>query len=147
MKVSRSALLPYSATQMYQVVSDISAYPQFLNWCEHAEILQQEDNKVMAKLTISYGKLKMQFSTQNINQQSESIAVTLLEGPFSALSGQWNFKELSSDACKVSLDMDFTLDSSIAKIFSKAFEKIISSQLDAFQKRAQQLYGKPNATN
>ena len=143
MKVSRSALLPYSATQMYQVVSDISSYPDFLNWCEHAEIVQQDENRVIAKLTISYGKMKMQFSTQNINQQSESISVKLLEGPFSTLIGQWNFKELNSDACKVSLDMDFIMDSSIAKIFTKAFGKIISSQLDAFQKRAQQLHGKP----
>lgn len=146
MKVSRSALLPYSAIQMYGVVADVGAYPEFLNWCEGAEIVSAKDNELIAKLKISYKKLRFQFTTSNLNTPGESIELKLVDGPFSNLHGIWVFKSLGQGASKVSIEMDFNLDTKLVPgVIGKVFEKIVSSQLDAFQLRAQQLYGVSNA--
>ena len=142
MNVSRSALLPYSVSQMYKIVSDIRAYPEFLNWCEGIEIIEETEDEVIAKLKISYSKLNIQFTTRNQNILNSRIILNLVDGPFSSLEGVWDFKELNAEACKVSINMQFKFDRSLVpSIFSKVFEKIISMQLDSFQKRAKQLYG------
>lgn len=142
MKVSRSALLPYSAVKMYDVVADIRSYPGFLNWCDNMNILSETEDEVIAKLMISYGKLDFSFTTRNKTIKNKSIEMNLVDGPFSSLTGVWTILPLSEDACKVSLEMDFMFDNPIThKLFGRVFQKVISTQLDAFQKRAEQLYG------
>jgi len=142
MKVSRSALLPYSAHKMYDVVSDVRSYPGFLNWCEGMEIISETTEEVVAKLLISYGKLDFSFTTKNRLTPNESVEMSLVEGPFSNLGGQWTILALNEDASKVSLEMDFMFENAVThKLFGHIFENVISAQLEAFQKRAQQLYG------
>lgn len=142
MKLTRSALLPHSAMQMYEIVADIPSYPSFLNWCDRADVLSDQDQEVIAKLKVAYSKLNIQFTTRNINTPGESIALSLVDGPFSQLEGLWQFQALSDEASKVSIHMDFKFDNSLAPaIFSRVFEKIVSMQLEAFQKRAQYLHG------
>lgn len=141
MKISRSALLPYSAMKMYQVVADIASYPAFLNWCDSAEIISADRNEVVAQLGVSYTRLNMQFTTRNQNIPGVSIDMVLEDGPFSELKGRWLFQTLSEDACKVSLDMNFDFDRSLTKqIVAKVFAGLVSSQIDAFQQRAEALY-------
>jgi len=148
MKISRSALLPYSAQQMYDVVADIGAYPAFLNWCEASEILSSAEHEVVARLVISYSKLNIEFVTRNLNKPYQSIGLSLVDGPFTRLAGQWMFISLDDSACKVSIDMEFDFSRSFAKrMMGKVFANIISTQLDAFQNRAKHLYGNGNAPN
>lgn len=143
MKVSRSALLPYSTRKMYDVVADIRSYPGFLSWCDNMEIIQESTEEVIAKLMISYGKMNFSFTTKNTNTPYTSIQLDLVDGPFSDLTGLWRFQALSDDACKVSLDMNFQFDSAVThKLFARVFEKVILTQLDAFQKRAVVVYGR-----
>ena len=143
MKVSRSSLLPYNAKDMYDVVADIRSYPAFLSWCSGMEIIQETEQEVIAKLIISYGKLDFSFTTKNQMLKPKAIRMNLVDGPFSSLSGEWLIQELNEEACKVSLEMDFMFDNVITqKLFGRLFKTIISTQLDAFQQRAQQLYGK-----
>lgn len=146
MKISRSALLPYSAMQMFDIVADVERYPSFLNWCEAVELLHENNNEIVAKLAIAFGKLKVQFTTRNLNTPGESIDLSLVEGPFSKFNGRWRFLALSDAACKVSIEMDFGFDNTLApKLITNAFEKAMNAQLDAFQKRAHQLHGVCNA--
>ena len=141
MNVSRSSLLPYSVEQMYHVIADIRSYPDFLNWCNDSEILSEGDDEVVAKLLISYGKLKFDFTTRNLMVKNESVTISLLAGPFSTLSGKWELQVLNESACKVSLEMDFSFESAITQtLFGRVFRSVIAAQLDAFQKRADQLY-------
>lgn len=142
MKVSRSAILPYSAEKMYDVVADIRSYPAFLNWCDDMQIISETSEQVVAKLMIAYGKLKFSFTTQNKVVMNESISMNLVDGPFSSLTGLWTIQHLNDKASKVSLEMDFIFDNPIThKLFGRVFQKVISAQLDAFQARAEQLYG------
>ena len=142
MKVSRSALLPYSAAQMFDVVSDIRSYPGFLKWCDNMQIISESPQEVVAKLMISYTKLNMSFTTRNTMVKNESIEMSLVDGPFSNLTGKWHIQRLDDHACKVSLEMDFMFENPIThKLFGRVFQNVISDQVDAFQQRAQQLYG------
>ncbi|RBP48316.1 type II toxin-antitoxin system RatA family toxin [Arenicella xantha] len=142
MKVSRSALLPYSAAQMFDVIADVRSYPAFLNWCDGMEILDESHEEVVAKLVIAYSKLKFSFTTRNLMQRHESVAMTLVKGPFSNLQGEWLITTLNDTACKVSLDMEFEFESTLTqKVFGGVFQSVIAAQLDAFHNRAKQLYG------
>ena len=146
MKVSRSALLPYSANRVFDVVADIPAYSEFLPWCAESTILREEGDTVQAQLQVRYLGAQLRFSTQNVNKKGESITMTLIEGPFKFLSGQWHFIALDENACKVSLEMDFDFDNSLAKrITQKVFTNIITSQLESFIARSHSLYGESNA--
>ena len=142
MNVSRSALLPYNARQMYDVITDIRSYPAFLNWCNGMEIISENHEEVVAKLLISYGRLKFDFTTRNLMTENKKVDIALVDGPFSALRGQWLLHELDESACKVSLEMDFNFESIITqKLFGRVFQNVIAAQLESFQKRAGQLYG------
>lgn len=148
MNVSRSALLPYSIQQMYDVIADVRSYPAFLNWCNGMEIVSEADQEVVAKLLISYGKLKFSFTTRNVMLSNQSVSMSLIEGPFSTLAGQWTLQGLNESACKVSLDMDFNFDNVITqKLFGRVFQSVIAAQLDAFEQRAEQLYGPSSLDN
>lgn len=141
MNVSRSALLPYTVDQIYDIIVDIQAYPEFLNWCSAADIISQTDNDVDAKLSIAYGRLNLNFTTRNVMRPNNCVTMSLVEGPFSKLNGQWTVQTLNESACKVSLEMDFNFDNVITqKLFGRIFKSVIAAQLDAFQKRANELY-------
>jgi len=146
MKVSRSALLPFSAPKMFNIITDVGSYPDFLNWCSGAELLEESANKIVAKLSISYVKLGFSFTTQNKMRLNESVHISLVDGPFSSLEGLWTVTSLNESACKVSLDMQFAFDNAVThKLFGTVFQKVIATQLDAFQNRAKQLYGEDYA--
>ena len=146
MNVQRSALLPYSASQIYQVISDVRSYPEFLNWCEAESIESENEGLQLATLHVSYGKLKLSFSTQNTMVVDQSIDMQLSSGPFKALSGQWLITALDESACKVFLEMDFKFSNPIThKLFGKVFQSVVSAQIDAFEKRAHTIFGTSNA--
>ena len=107
------------------------------------QIISETSDEVVAKLMISYGKLNFSFTTRNKMVKNESVEMSLVDGPFSELNGRWTILSLNDNASKVSLDVDFMFDNPITqKVFGKVFHKIVSAQLDAFQKRAELLYGK-----
>jgi len=142
MEISRSALLPYSAEQMYQIVADIRSYPQFLNWCRSTEIITESEQEVTAKLEVSYSLLNIDFTTRNTNHYGESIDMSLVEGPFSFLTGQWLFKSLGDAGSKVSINMQFDFASTFSKkVMAKTFTGIVNAQFDAFVAHANNVYG------
>ena len=109
---------------MYELVNNINDYPQFLNWCEGASILNQSDHQITASVQINKGGLKQTFSTLNTLKPFRLIEMQLLEGPFEQLSGEWRFEPLGDDAAKVFLDLKFKfksklLDMSLSPIFTK----------------------------
>ena len=140
--VHKTALLPYSADQMFALVHDIESYPAFLPWCGGARILRAQDNTVEATLTIDYHGLKQAFSTRNEHHAPHRIAMTLLDGPFSELHGMWHFLSLRSDACKVELDLHYAFKSGLlGRALTPVFGQIARTMVDAFVARAEAVYG------
>ena len=126
---------------MYELVNNINDYPQFLNWCEGASILNQSDDQITASVQINKGGLKQTFSTINTLKPFRLIEMQLLEDPFEQLSGEWRFEPLGENAAKVFLNLQFKFKSKILDMsLTPIFTKIANSQLDAFVARANKIY-------
>jgi ribosome-associated toxin RatA of RatAB toxin-antitoxin module len=146
-KISRSVLLNYSAQQMYDLVNDIQAYPEFLPWCAGVQILSRTEQDVCASILMAKMGIRQGFSTHNHLQPVERIEMRLIDGPFSFLQGQWIFKSLHQQACKVSFDIEFEVSNGFMnRALGALFEQIASTLVDSFIQRAQQCYGDDNKT-
>lgn len=140
--IEKSALLPYSAREMFSLVNDIESYPHFMDGCQGAEIISQHDNKVTARLDLGKGGISYSFSTCNYLDPPHSIEMELLEGPFRKFDARWDFKELDERSCKVSLYMEFEfsrglIDMALKKVFEASSKNLVA----AVCKRAEELYG------
>ncbi len=141
--ISKSALVPYSPAEMFALVEDIEAYPQFLPWCSEARVLERNADEVRATIALSKGGVDKAFTTCNRIQQGKMIEMRLVEGPFRHLEGFWRFAPLGSDGCKVSLDMEFEFASRMLDlVVGPVFSQVANSLVDSFQQRAVEVYGK-----
>ena len=140
--ISRSALVPYSPAQMFDVVNDVRAYPSFLPWCASAQLISETDQEMVARLEIAKGGISQGMTTRNRIDRPSSMTIELIDGPFKRLSGKWTFEALGTEGCKVSLRMSFDVDgrlmgAALGKVFSIAADKMV----EAFCDRADKLYG------
>lgn len=141
--VERSALVWFSAQRMYDLVNDVASYPHFLPWCDAAQVLQQEEDWMLACLTVAKGGVRHQFTTRNQLIHPAEIHMELVDGPFKHLQGRWRFLELNRDACKVELNLSFELAGRLAGLaLGPVFGQAANSMVDAFCNRARQLYGR-----
>lgn len=140
--INRSALLPYQAQQIYDLVNDIESYPAFMDGCVGAEILRREADIVEARLELSKGGIRQSFSTRNFLEVNRAIRLELLDGPFDRFHGTWLFKPLGEAACKVSLQLEFSASNAVLGMAaSRLFDKVSSDMVDALGRRAQHIYG------
>lgn len=139
--VNRSALVNYSAQQMFDLVNDIEAYPHYMDGCVSAKVLKREGDWLEARLELSKAGVSQSFVTRNQLQAPESMSMTLVDGPFKYLKGCWRFTALNETACKVSFDLEFELQSKLLGMaVGKLFESVASKQVDALCERAKQVY-------
>lgn len=138
----RSALVPFSPMQIYDLVNDIESYPDFLPWCRRSEILYQEESRLEAKIILSKGAITQQFTTMNTMIPGRRIDLRLVEGPFRRLKGSWCFDPVGDQGCKILFDMDYEMGRGLLGLaFGKIFNQLANSLVDAFCKRAYQQYG------
>lgn len=140
--INKSALVPYTPAQMFALVDDIEAYPEFLPWCKRARVLSRTEDEVRATIELSKGGVEKAFTTCNRNQKNKMIEMRLLEGPFKRLDGFWRFDALGDDGCKVSLDLEFEFASRmLGMVVGPVFSQVANSLVDSFQQRAVDVYG------
>ena len=140
--IKRTATVPFSAAQMYALVADIPAYPEFLPWCGGARVLSQSGKEVLAAIDIRYGGLHKTFTTRNRLHKDTMIEMQLVEGPFSRLQGCWRFDVLGDTVCRISLDLDFEVANRLfGLVLGRMFFNIANEMVDSFRQRAVQLYG------
>ena len=143
--VKKSVLIWYSPQEMYVLVTEVDQYPQFLPWCDRARVVTSDANSMTAEVGISFAGIRQTFTTRNLHVPNRQVAMTLVDGPFSRLDGEWNFLPLGDGtqrACRVELTLNYGFDNvTLGKLISQVFDKIASSMVDAFVKRAGQVYG------
>ena len=146
--VKKSVLLWYSPAEMYRLVTRVQDYPKFLPWCEKAEVLEDTADAMTARLSLSYAGVHHAFTTRNEHVQDRSVVVTLVDGPFSRLDGTWLFKPLGTpagaqgEASKIEFDLCYAFSSrALEAVISPVFDRIANTFVDAFVKRAEQVYG------
>lgn len=141
-KVQRSVLVPYSAAQMFDLVAKVEDYPKFMPWCGGAEVHERDENGIKASVTIQFAGLRQRFTTRNTHRFPDRIQLDLVDGPFSALDGVWEFHALAEDACKVVFTMHYQFSSrTLETLVGPVFNRIATSFIDAFTQRAEVVYG------
>ncbi len=139
--ISRSALVPFSAEQMYSLVNDVDAYPKFLPGCTGSRVLDKTDNTMTAAVDVAKAGISKTFTTKNTLTSNQSIDMQLVDGPFRKLMGGWNFTPLSPEACKVELNLDFEFTNKLIELaFGKIFKELAGSMVQAFTQRAKEVY-------
>jgi len=137
-QVRRNALVPYPAREMYGLVDDIEAYPEFLPWCRAARVESRSETEVEASLELARGGIAKWFTTRNRMVPGERIDIELVEGPFRHLQGHWKFTPLGESGCRIDLEMEFEFSSSMLDmVIGPVFQQICNTLLDAFVERAQ----------
>lgn len=140
--IERSALLPYSDQQMFDLVNDVESYPHFMEGCQGAEIISQHDNIVTARLDLGKAGITYSFSTRNYLDPPKSIEMELVDGPFRSFEARWEFKALGPQACKVSLFMRFEFTSALIDIaLKRIFDHSSRNLVNAVTARAKEVYG------
>lgn len=141
-KVQRTVLVPYSDAQMFELVAGVEKYPEFMPWCGGAEVRSRDEHGMEASIVIAFAGLKQRFSTRNKHDFPKQIDLELVDGPFSQLVGHWYFQALSPDACKVLFTMEYEFSNrALELVVGPVFNRIATSFIDSFTKRAQAVYG------
>jgi ribosome-associated toxin RatA of RatAB toxin-antitoxin module len=109
-------------------------------------VLATDESGMNAEIGISFGGIRQTFRTRNEHVPDREVRIKLVEGPFSHLEGDWKFVPLGEEegqrACKVELDMQYGFESvALATLVGPVFDKIAGSLVDAFVKRAEDVYG------
>lgn len=140
--VNKSVLVPYSAEQMFALVERIDDYPQFLPWCAGAAIVEQRPEGPLVRLDINYHGVHAHFTTANQNRPPEQIVITLRDGPFRHLDGNWRFRALTPAACKVELELHYQFTTHVLeRLIGPVFNHIANTFIDAFVRRAEAVHG------
>ena len=141
-RVSRSAIVEHCAQEMYALVDDIESYPRFLPWCTAARVEERTASGVRATLSVGMRGLRQSFTTQNENRPPEAIELRLVKGPFRSFAGGWRFTPLSAEASRIEFTLEYEMAGPLARLLEPLFEHIADSMVDAFTRRAAELYGK-----
>jgi ribosome-associated toxin RatA of RatAB toxin-antitoxin module len=140
--VKRSARVPYTTEQMFDLVNDIEQYPKFLHWCRAARIDLKQGDIVEATLDIGVLGFHQTFTTRNTLKRPEHIGIELVSGPFRRLRGEWRFVAVPAQGSEISLTLNFEVTlSPFGLVFTRVFEELAGSQMAAFVARAKTLYG------
>ncbi|WP_313081486.1 type II toxin-antitoxin system RatA family toxin [Atlantibacter sp.] len=140
-QISRTALVPYSAEQMYQLVNDVKSYPEFLPGCVGSRVLESSATQMTAAVEVSKAGISKTFTTRNTLTSNQSILMHLVDGPFKRLMGGWKFTPLSPEACRIEFQLDFEFTSKLIELaFGRVFKELAGSMVQAFSARAKEVY-------
>ena len=141
--LERSTLLKFAAHDIYRLVGDVEAYPHFVPGCVSAQVEHADGPQVRARLGFRVKGLSDSFATENHHDDGSVIRMRLLEGPFRALDGHWQFQPLSEAACKVSLQLNLDFGNRLLETtLGPWIDRAVNSVMDAFRLRAEALYGR-----
>ncbi len=143
--VKKSVLLWYSPAEMYRLVTDVPAYPQFLPWCERGEVLNGDDAGATARVHLAWAGGRHAVTTRTTQPPDPSVRMKLVDGPFSVLEGSWQFTPLGKagqQACRIEFDLRYAFSSrALELVLSPVFDKVANTFVDSFVTRAEQVYG------
>jgi ribosome-associated toxin RatA of RatAB toxin-antitoxin module len=141
-EVVKSVLIPYTASEMFDLVDRVEDYPEFLPWCGGTDLHVRDTEITDATLYIDYLHIKQHFSTENHKRYPEEMRLKLKSGPFRHLEGCWRFQQLGEAACKIELRLHYEFSSHLLeKVLGPVFSHIANTFVDAFVQRAEQVYG------
>jgi ribosome-associated toxin RatA of RatAB toxin-antitoxin module len=140
-RIARSAIVEHPARELYALVEDIEAYPQFLPWCRSARVRERGAGRTVATLAVGLKGVRYEFSTENSNRPPEAIDMRLLEGPFRRFEAHWRFHALGARAARIEFSMAYELAGGlIARALAPVLDSIANTMVEAFKRRADQVH-------
>ena len=141
MKVlERTALLEVPAPTAYGVVVDVIQYPEFVPGCEHVEILQHNEDGIVAAVSVAGKGIRESFVTANIQQPPQSVTMSLQQGPFEHLEGRWTFTPLGDIGCRVDLRIEYLPKGVLVRLLGGLADSVANRLVDAFSERITRLH-------
>jgi ribosome-associated toxin RatA of RatAB toxin-antitoxin module len=141
-EINRSVLVHHTPEQMYALVDAVEDYPRFLPWCGGSSVLHRDERITRASILILYRGIRQSFTTENTKSAPSEMVIRLVEGPFRSLGGSWRFTGLGGRGCKVELMLRYEFSSRILdKLVGPVFDHIANTLVDAFARRAEEVYG------
>ena len=140
-EIRRSAIVPFTPAQMFDLVNDVEAYPKRFGWCDAAEVLEREDNVLVARLDLKFAGLRQSFTTRNTADRPHSLAMKFVEGPFRSLDGVFTFQALGDVGCKIALALDFDYAGLGGSVLRMGFQQLANRMVDDFCDEARRQYG------
>ena len=142
--VTKSVLIWYSPEEMFALVTDVAKYPQFLPWCDRASVQSEDETGMTAQVGISISGIRQSFTTRNTHVPGREVHMQLIDGPFSQLEGQWKFQPVGEGdqrACRIEFELRYGFSNiALATLIGPVFDRIAGSMVDAFVKRADDVY-------
>jgi coenzyme Q-binding protein COQ10 len=138
--------LPYTAQQMFDLVADVSRYPEFLPWCLGARIREQQEDMLLADLMIGFKMVREKFTSRVwLHRAERRIDVEYIHGPFRQLKNHWTFHDDPDGGpeggCRVEFFLEFEFSSMmLQKLIGVLFHEAVRRMVAAFEARAKQLY-------
>lgn len=141
-QVRKSVLVSYSAERMFDLVDAVERYPEFMPWCAAAAVSHRDEHITLATIHISFRGIRQSFSTENHKERAQQMRIKLVEGPFRTLDGTWRFIPLSGEACRIEFSLHYEFSSRILeKVIGPVFHYIAGTFVEAFMRRARNIYG------
>jgi coenzyme Q-binding protein COQ10 len=134
--------LPHSAAQMYDLVSDVSRYPEFLPWISAIRIRRDDEHEMLADMIVGFKSLRETFSSRVVKTPKSSIIVDYLDGPMKHLQNAWVFEDIPGGGSIVDFTVDFSFRNRVFEALAgQFFDSALRKMTTAFIDRADTLYG------
>ena len=134
--------LPHNAAQMYDLVSDVRRYPEFLPWVSAIRIRKDEESEMLADMIVGFKSLRETFSSRVVKIPKSSIIVDYLDGPMKHLHNAWTFEDVEGGGSIVEFTVDFSFRNRVFEALAgQFFDSALGKMTTAFIERADALYG------
>ena len=138
---SETRLVPHLPENLYHLVGDVHAYPEFLPWCLAARVRTQDERKMVADLMIGFRLYRERFTSYvDFYPETLKLHVRYAEGPFRHLENSWHFQPHKS-GCLIDFSVDFEFRSRLFQsVMESLFSEAVMRMVKAFETRADTLY-------
>ncbi len=141
-----SRILPYAAEQMFDLVADIRAYPQFLPWVAGMRVRGQDGNVMTADMIVGFRALRESFTTRITLDRPRQVHIDYVSGPLKHLNNDWFFKDIDG-GCEIDFSVDFAFHNRVfEKLAGAFFHEAFRRMVAAFEKRAAVVYSAPTVS-
>jgi coenzyme Q-binding protein COQ10 len=151
-KHETTRLVGHPPEKMFALVADIEKYPEFLPLCEALTVRTRKERDgqaiLVADMTVGYKAIRETFTSQvHLKPAELTIDVKYLDGPFRYLTNIWSFEHAGSGGSLIHFFIDYEFKSRVlGALMGAMFDRAFRMFADAFEKRADLIYGKPGIT-
>lgn len=134
--------LPYTPEQMFDLVSNVSAYPQFLPWVSAIRVRSNNDTEMVADMIVGFKGIKESFTSRVVKHRPDAVRVDYLDGPLKHLHNEWRFRDDGQGGVLVDFEVEFEFKNRLFEMIAgQMFDRALRKMIGAFETRAATLYG------